>query len=87
LHCIIFSLTYFCLPRNLGTIIVLSPISLVVLEKLLHVLFGDGRKGTSSGCLSVLVFLNHLLEERFDFTIHARFSCVSLQLKHVFNKK
>jgi len=37
--------------------IIFPLISLVVLEKILQVLFGDDRKSKSGGCFSVLVIL------------------------------
>jgi hypothetical protein len=66
---------------NLGTIIIFLPISLVVFEKILQVLFGDDRKSTSSGCfignfdpfsLWTILILPHKLV------------LFSLTLKHVF---
>jgi len=42
---------------NRGTTVIFPPISLVVFEKILQVLFGDERKSTSGGCFSVLVIL------------------------------
>jgi hypothetical protein len=67
----VFSLTYFCLLCNLGSIIIFPPISLLVLKKILQELFGDDRKSTSG-------------EDRFDLATHARFIFVSFPLKHVF---
>jgi hypothetical protein len=34
----------------------LPPISLIALEKILHVLFGDDKKSSLSNCLSILVY-------------------------------
>jgi hypothetical protein len=42
---------------NLGTIIIFSPTSLVVFEKILKVLFGNDRKSMLGSCFSVLVIL------------------------------